>query len=375
MHTRPTGCFTADDFQLLFPETESQDLLRVLEALEVCTQCDIDGDIEYEFPCLNFVETLHGLWEKDLKRYCHAVYGGVRVQCPRGVTNQLVHLYPRIQVQLRRTALQEESNPEVDLYQWYHGSKFCHGILESLVTLEQGDQIIEIKARGPEGARRALHMFFNEICSVVDQVLEDLCPGFSLEKHMLSPIHLAAHRKMVHSYAPRTVLQMQMAGMSTLTIDEEQVEEFGDIAAFGCQEVMDIMTVGVDLHISHLSVHTRRLLAQRLDPPDPMGRDWCMLAITLALTETVPQLDGVPHRHSESRTDRTLEEWSRDPNATIALFIHKLEELGRQDAIDSVLNTGPLLRVFHDDDHSPDELDDETAPTTSSNNTLSSVSR
>ena len=383
LHTRPTGCFTADDFQLMFPETESQDLLRVLEALEVCTQCDIDGDIEYEFPCLNFVETLQGLWEKDSRRYKDAVYGGVRLQCPRGVTNQLVHLLPRIQVHLRRMVLQEQDNPAVDLYQWYHGSKYCSGVLESLITLEQGDQVIEIKARGLEDERRALFLFFEEVLGVVDQVLEDLCPGFSFEKHLLSPTHLRAHDKTVHSYAPRTVLQMQLSGKTPplLQLDEDIQEDFRDVAVYGSVEIADVLTAGVDLHISHLSVHTRRLLAQRLDPPDPMGHDWCLLAVTLALTDTVPQLDDVPHRHPESRTDRTLEEWSRDPAATISLFITKLQELDRPDVIDSILNTGPLFKVFHDDlraSSSQNDLDDELgggAPTTSSNNTLSSVSR
>lgn len=376
LHSRPTGCFTSDDIQLMFPDTESQDLLRVLEALEVCTQCEIDGDIEFEFPCLNFVETLQGLWEKDSRRYKDAVYGGVRIQCPRGVTNQLLHLFPRIQVHLRRAVLQEAENPAVDLYQWYHGSKYCSGLMESLITLEQGDQVIEVKARGLEDETQALFLFFEEVLGIVDQVLEDLCPGFSLEKHLLSPRHLRAHDKTVHSYAPRTILQMQLSGKVALSLDEENTEDFRDVAVFGSQEIAEVLTPGVDLHISHMSVHTRRLLAQRLDPPDPMGHDWCMLAVTLQLTDTVPQLDDVPHRHPESRTDRTLEEWSTDPNATISLFIKKLEELERQDAIDSILNTGPLYKVFHEDLHSQNDLDDDLgAPTTSSNNTLSSVSR
>ena len=64
----------------MYPETDASELLHVLEVLEVCTKCDNDDEIEYEFPCLNFVETLNGLWQRDIKRFGNAVYGGVRLK-------------------------------------------------------------------------------------------------------------------------------------------------------------------------------------------------------------------------------------------------------------------------------------------------------
>ena len=72
--------------------------LQVLEALEVCTQCEVEGDVEFEFPCLNFIETLSGLWQKDDERYSDAVYGGVRLHTSFQSGAQLKYLFPRIQV-------------------------------------------------------------------------------------------------------------------------------------------------------------------------------------------------------------------------------------------------------------------------------------
>ena len=41
-------------------------------------QCDVDGDIEYEFPCYNYTEALEGLWSSEDARYKEGgIYGGV----------------------------------------------------------------------------------------------------------------------------------------------------------------------------------------------------------------------------------------------------------------------------------------------------------
>jgi death-associated protein kinase len=73
----------------------------VLEALEICTQCEVEGEVEFEFPCLNFIETLAGLWQKDDERYADAVYGGVRLHTSFQSGSQLKYLFPRIQVRMQ----------------------------------------------------------------------------------------------------------------------------------------------------------------------------------------------------------------------------------------------------------------------------------
>lgn len=353
--------------------------LKVLEALELCTKCENDGEIEYEFPCLNFVERLHGLWEKDIKRYPNAVYGGIRIQCPRAVPSQMTYLFPRLQTALRRHMINEHNSPDNDLYQWHHGSKYCSGYLESLVTLEQDDLVIEVKARGPQDMRTQLFYFFEEVCQVIFQVIDDSCPGLDYEKHSLSAAHLKAHMESPHSYAPSTILRAQWAGKTSLKCDDMGTTEepFTDLVAFGSDEIKEFLTLGIDLHVSHLSLHTRKQLSALLDPPDPMGRDWCLLAVSLGLTETLPTLDDTSKKRSDSRTDRSLEEWSRDSKATILTLINKLRELGRDDVIDLVLQNSPTYKVFPaDQDASREETPTGVvAPSHSSNNTLSSVSR
>ena len=397
IQSRPTGCYTSYDFQLMFPDCDATDLLHVLEALELCTQCDLDGDIEFEFPCLNFVETLQGLWEKDSRRYQGYVYGGVRLQYPHGITNQLLYLFPRIQVHLRRnliaqqaTALlndNDDSESETDandwdIYQWHHGTKYCSHLLECLITLEQGD-VIEVKLRGPQDSRAELFLLQEEITEVIGQVLEECCPGTDVETHLLSVCHLQTHTPAIHSYAPRNVMLMQLEGNTSLALDEDLTEEFIDLACFGSQEVLDSLTLGVQLHITHISIYTRRHLAARLDPPDPMGRDWCLLAVKLDLTDNVPRFDiAMPPGTSnittdittggDSKMDRTLQEWSRFPGSTVAALITRLEDLGRQDVIDTILNSAPLYRVFRD---SEEDGGITPAPSHNSDNTLSSVSR
>ena len=61
-------------------------------------QCDNDGDIEYEFPSFNQVETLEGLWDKSDPRYKDGVYAGVRLKTPHQDMKLLAPVYTRVQV-------------------------------------------------------------------------------------------------------------------------------------------------------------------------------------------------------------------------------------------------------------------------------------
>ena len=368
MRSRPTGCYTAEDIQLMFPETEAENILKILESLELCTQCDLDGDIEYEFTALNFIESLHGLWEKDPKRPDDLVYGGIQYQTPRGVQNQLVHVFPRIQVQMRRVINGDNNNPENDLYQWYHGSKFCSGYLESLVTLEQNDQVIEIKARGPSELSSTLYHFFDDICQIVEQVIMHCCPGIVLEKQLLSATDLFNHIENPRKYPTHELLKLALRNCSKVKLDDDNEESFEDLMCFGSEEIYSSITFGVDLHISNLPHHARRQLSLLLDPPDKMGRDWCLLAVSLGLSENVPALDNTKN-FPVSKTDQALAAWSSDPQAVVANLITRLEELSRQDAVDAVLMTIPLFKILSED--SSQDIQGATPASQSSQSTIS----
>lgn len=66
--------------------------------MEILSKCEVDGELEYEFPCYNFVEMLNGLWEENDPRYQGGVYGGVRLHSPPGTMHLLHSVFPRIQV-------------------------------------------------------------------------------------------------------------------------------------------------------------------------------------------------------------------------------------------------------------------------------------
>ena len=62
------------------------------------------------------------------------------------------------------------------------------------------------------------------------------------------------------------------------------------------------------------------MLCQLLDPADPMGRDWCLLAVQLEMSDKVPKLDGSSHditKKSCSQTARVLDEWEQNASSTI----------------------------------------------------------
>ena len=373
VQSRITGCFCVDDFQIIYPETDAVDLLNLLEVLEVCTKCDTDDEIEYEFPCLNFVETLNGLWQRDVKRFGSAVYGGVRFKTPCDIPGQLKHVFPRIQTHLRRNILQESDDPDSDLYQWHHGSKYCCGDFEGMISMDRQEQFVEIKVRGPPESRTALFYFLEDFVNTAEQVIAHVCPGLCVEKHILSCSQLKDHLRNPHSYLPKDIMQAQLDKSLTLKTLEGKSESYCDVMFLGSNEVKNSVCSGVDIPVSHLLTCTRQMLCRLMDPQDPLGRDWCLLAVTLGLETCLPNLDTTSNT-SESKTDLTLEEWSqRDPNATIGHLIATLREFNREDAVDVILQTSPLFRILGYEDQSTD--DNSGTQNTASSNTLSNLSR
>ena len=362
-----------DDFQIMYPETDAPDLLNLLEVLEVCTKCDNDDEIEYEFPCLNFVETLNGLWQRDIKRFGSAVYGGVRLKSSCDTPSQLKHIFPRIQTHLRRNILQESDDPDSDLYQWHHGSKYCCGDFEGMISMDRQEQFVEIKVRGPAEARTALFYFLEDFVNTAEQVIAHVCPGLCIEKHVLSCSQLKDHLRNPHCYSPKDIMQSQLDRNLTLKTPEGITESYCDVMFLGSTEVKNSICSGVDIPVSLLLTTTRQMLCRLMDPQDPLGRDWCLLAVTLGLETCLPSLDTTSS-NSESKTDLTLEEWSqREPNATVEHLIGTLREFNRDDAVDIILQTSPLFRVMVYEDQS---TDDNSGPqNTASSNTLSNLSR
>lgn len=100
-----------------------------------------------------------------------------------------------------------------------------------------------------------------------------------------------------------------------------------------------------DLHASQLPLLCCQCLCAILDPPESMGRDWCMLGVLLGMTEKLPKLDPGDNP-AFSPTACILGEWAKRTESTIGHLLKKLEELERKDAIDALLSSLPMFKLI-----------------------------
>ena len=76
------------------------------------------------------------------------------------------------------------------------------------------------------------------------------------------------------------------------------------------------MILGGDLPITELSTYCQTSLAQLLDPPDPLGKDWCLLAVKLDMGHKIASLDN---SFTLSKTLALLDLWGKSKEATIGM--------------------------------------------------------
>ncbi|XP_043214460.1 death-associated protein kinase dapk-1-like isoform X4 [Amphibalanus amphitrite] len=360
---KATGCYTVDDFQMAMPECDTLDLLQVLDALRLCTQCDNDGEIEYEFPCYNYVETLDGLWDPPppppaAPELC---YGGLRLRTPPGTECLMGSFFSRIQVQLRHFA-QEYPSRDTDLYQWSEGSKFCTDRLESLLTMPPGGDELELKVRGPTDSRAACFYLLEDLLAALDQVFTEMSPGLPIERHYLSPTSLRLHRSSPVVQPPERLAAALLADGPHSQLPPDTL---ADLLCFGAEQLLSALTWLPELPVAVAPVAARRRLCAALDPADPLGKDWCLLAVQLGLTERLARLDAGDNP-AVSRTARVLDECVA-AGVTLGRLYSALGELGRADVADQLARACPLYRP-----RSASGGDDKAALRTSSGSATSS---
>ncbi|CAF1223513.1 unnamed protein product [Didymodactylos carnosus] len=185
------GTYSINDIQTLFPDTDALDLLQIFCAFDLCVQYDVYGDIEYEFPQLNSVDIIPGLWEK--RSGVNYVYIGCEIRC-RTNNELLWPIFSRIQVQLRRLTMSHEfqqqyKNEDIELYQSRCGSKLICGMIELLFTANHPTHL-ELKSRGQPNERENIFYLFHEILTLIEQTYLHTCPSLQLEYHYISTKHL-----------------------------------------------------------------------------------------------------------------------------------------------------------------------------------------
>ncbi|XP_012252657.2 death-associated protein kinase 1-like isoform X2 [Athalia rosae] len=335
---RTTGVYTMDDFQARCPCPAAQ-ALQALQAMNLCVPCEVDEDeVEFELPCLNLVERLPGLWEPWKPCPATLPHAGLRICLGEASLYHLSPIFPHLQAQLRKIT-QSWDPRESDLYQWWRGSKLCAGPCESIVTLEEEDQgYIEVKVRGPRGTGSQCAAIFNVILDALDTSVEIVAPGMLLEKHWLSPSQLRDYDEMIHSWEPGIFLSALMEkGLTDAMMKNPfngQQESIWEIVGFGLS-LSDSTIPGPRLPVKQIRASIQRRLAQMLDPPDPHGRDWCLLAVRLGLGDRVAQFDST----TDSPTLRLLNCAGTD--CTVGSLIGQLRALGREDAANLLLSHTP----------------------------------
>lgn len=68
-------------------------------------------------------------------------------------------------------------------------------------------------------------------------------------------------------------------------------------------QVRDMLVPTDQLSVSCLSTVCRQQLCALLDPPEPLGKDWCLLAVQLGLQDKIATIEASGNSHSATLLD------------------------------------------------------------------------
>ncbi|PWA24198.1 hypothetical protein CCH79_00016264 [Gambusia affinis] len=315
------GRYRLEEVQALAPESDVEELLQILDAMDVCA---------------------------------------------RDITNPSMHLTPfpcglfhKLQVNLCRWSHQQKpeedgaDDSDGDIHLWTNGAKVSQAGAEAMILLVNHGQGVEIQVRGHESQRAKCYALLDTVCSITENLLASTLPGLLTARYYLSPQQLREHHAPIMVYQPKDFCRAQIQRETSLTNTMGGYREsFSSILAFGCAEVYQRGVLGTDVHIADVPLLARRKLCRMLDPPDALGKDWCLLAMNLGLTDLVAKHSGGGATSDTdaqppppSPTAALLREWSGRAGSKVGVLMIKLRELGRRDAADFLLKASPVFRV------------------------------
>lgn len=343
------GRYTVEDIQRLVPDSDVEELLQILDAMDICTR-DLSSGTMVDVPTLIKTDNLHRSWADEEDEVM--VYGGVRVVPVEHLTPFPCGIFHKVQVNLCRWVHQQSTEGDADMRLWVNGCKIAHRGAELLVLLVNHGQGVEVQVRGLETDKIKCCLLLDSVCSTIENVMATTLPGLLTVKHYLSPQQLREHHEPVMIYQPRDFFRAQTLKETSLTNTMGGYKEsFSSIMCFGCHDVYQQASLGMDIHASDLNLLTRRKLSRLLDPPDPMGKDWCLLAMNLGLPDLVAKYNtnnGAPKDFLPSPVHALLREWTSYPESTVGLLMSKLRELGRRDAADFLLKASSVFKIHLD---------------------------
>ncbi|XP_006898936.1 PREDICTED: death-associated protein kinase 1 isoform X2 [Elephantulus edwardii] len=340
------GRYTVEDIQRLVPDSDVEELLQILDAMDICAR-DLSSGTMVDIPALIKTDNLHRSWTDEEDEVM--VYGGVRIVPVEHLTPFPCGIFHKVQVNLCRWIHQQSTEGDADIRLWVNGCKVAHRGAELLVLLVNHGQGIEVQVRGLDTEKMKCFFLLDSVCSTIENVMATTLPGLLTVKHYLSPQQLREHHEPVMIYQPRDFFRAQTLRETSLTNTMGGYKEsFSSIMCFGCHNVYSQASLGMDIHASDLNLLTRRKLSRLLDPPDPMGKDWCLLAMNLGLPELVAKYNtnnGAPKDFLPSPVHALLREWTSFPESTVGILMSKLRELGRRDAADFLLKASSVFKI------------------------------
>ncbi|XP_052411665.1 death-associated protein kinase 1 isoform X2 [Carassius gibelio] len=349
------GRYRVEELQDLVSEGDIDELLQVLDAMDVCAR-DLANPGMVDIPALIRTGGLQHTWtdEEDIEGEDTLLYGGVRVVPAEHLAPFPCGLFHKFQVNLCRWSRQQKPEVEAeDVKLWSGGARVGLGSAEALVLLVNHGQGMEVQLRGPDSDSGRCYALLDTLCGMAEGLLAATLPGLLTARHYLSPQQLREHHGPVMLYQPRDFFRAQARGENALSNTMGGYREsFVSIVALGCTQVYKQGSLGGEVPAAEVSHLARRKLCRLLDPPDALGKDWCLLAMNLGLSELAAKYSSGTNGtlpadplSLPSPTATLLQEWSQRPDSTIGILLAKLRELGRRDAADFLLRAAPVFRV------------------------------
>ena len=353
-----TGRITVREIERVYGDLNALSVLRLFEHFELCRSCSTEGDGDgdgdeastiYEFPILMEFDKLHGIWVPEPEM---TVYVGVRVECRSAYDILPPGFFPKLQLRLRKQFSDDFDDQELTL--WSDGLKCVRGDVEIKVeghfdatttttTALESHRAVTIAVRGAgDNTRRECVAHLQRFHQTLQQTIDAACPGTFVVTQVLSARHMAAYADDDAWYEPEQIFQSQR-GSGVVCHRNGFTEKLVDLLCGGCGEMLLAARSAPLAHVKLLDVKTRQELSRLLDPVDPLGRDWCLLALSLGLVDELPLIDIRQNQGVVSATDRVLREFEKRSSSTVALLVDSLREIGRLDAMDAVICGLPLV--------------------------------
>lgn len=343
--TRPhirtmTGRVPIREVSRVYPGINPVSIMRLFEHFDLCRDCP-DQENHFEFPVLMHFDKLHGLWEPEAEL---PAYLGLRIECRTSQDVFTTGFFPKLQLRLRQQFCDDFDDQELTL--WSEGLKCVRGDTEIKLELAPDGRSVSLIVRGSNEARRECVAHLQRFHQVLQSTLELTCPGTYVTTQVLSVHEMKAHRPEAW-YEPEQIFQAQR-GTGIVHHRLGFTENLTSLLCCGCSEMLLAAKSAPLVHIKNIDTKTRRELSRLLDPPDPLGRDWCLLALSLGLMEELPVID-MRQGFMGSATDRVMREFERRSSSTVSILVDALREIGRHDAVQAVVSGLPLAFKMDND--------------------------